>query len=101
MDPIKLQELIIGSKEIAKMRGGEKGAVIEEQPTMDFAFATVVTIKSVKAGELFTKDNIWVKRPGTGVFPAEKLIKILGKVALRDIESDVHLGWQDLDSLET
>ena len=31
--------------------------------TIDFAFATVVTIRDIKAGDSFTKENIWVKRP--------------------------------------
>ena len=43
-----------------------KGPAKEEQVTMDFAFATVVTIAPVKAGEPFTMQNLWVKRPGTG-----------------------------------
>lgn len=44
MDPIALQELIYGSAEIALMRGGKK----EEQVTINFAFATVVTIKNLQ-----------------------------------------------------
>ncbi len=58
MDPTYLKELINGSQEIATMRGGEKEAAKEEQPTIDFAFATVVTINPIKKGELFTKENI-------------------------------------------
>lgn len=41
---------------------GKKEVTREEQVTIDFAFATVVTIKPVKSGEIFTKDNLWVKR---------------------------------------
>src|SRR5574344_919597 len=66
MDPIALKELIIGSNEIALMRGGKKEATKEEQITIDSAFATVVSIKTIKKCEKFTKENIWVKRPGTG-----------------------------------
>ena len=51
MDPIALQELIYGSAEIALMRGGKKEAAKEEQVTIDFAFATVVTIKPIKKGD--------------------------------------------------
>lgn len=97
MDPVGLKELIIGSREIAKMRGGEKGAAVEEQPTIDFAFATVVAIKDIEPGEEFTKDNIWVKRPGTGEILAEKYDKVLGKVATRKVSSDKHLGVDDIE----
>ena len=52
---------------------------------MDFAFATVVTIAPIKAGEALTKQNLWVKRPGTGSIPAEQYESLLGKKAARDL----------------
>ena len=97
MDPIALKELIIGSEEITKMRGGKKEAAKEEQVTIDFAFATVVTIKPIKKGEKLTKENIWVKRPGTGEIKADNYNDILGKIINRDIEIDEHLSWGDID----
>lgn len=96
MDPIALKELIIGSSEIALMRGGKKEAAKEEQVTIDFAFATIVSIKAIKKGEVFTKDNIWVKRPGTGSIRAEHFDKILGRIAEKDIEDDKHIDWEDI-----
>jgi len=97
MDPIALKELIIGSNEIALMRGGKKEATKEEQVTIDFAFATVVTIKDIKKGEKLTKENIWVKRPGTGAIKAEYYNDLIGKVVNKDIENDVHINWNDID----
>ena len=96
MDPVALKELIIGSEEIAKMRGRKKEAEKEEQVTIDFAFATVVTIKPIKKGEKLTKENIWVKRPGTGEIKADKYKDILGKVITKDIKIDEHLSWNDI-----
>lgn len=96
MDPPNLKELIEGSNELAKMRGGSKKAAKEEQVTIDFAFATVVTIKSIKKGEKLTKDNIWVKRPGTGEIKADSYNDIIGKVVNKDVEIDKHLSWSDL-----
>ena len=96
MDPIALKELIIGSQEIVKMRGGVKEAAPEEQVTIDFAFATVVSIKPIKKGEILSKDNIWVKRPGTGDISAEDYKSILGKKAAEDIANDAHLKWADI-----
>ena len=97
MDPIALKELIIGSSEIALMRGGKKEAAKEEQITIDFAFATVVSIKTIKKGEKFTKENIWVKRPGTGSIKAEYFNQLLGKIANRDIDYDEHIDWSDIN----
>ena len=64
--------------------------------TMDFAFATVVTIAPIKAGETLTKQNLWVKRPGTGAIPAEHYEALLGKRAVRDLPADVHLALTDI-----
>ena len=96
MDPTALKELIEGSVALAKMRGGKKEAVTEEQPTIDFAFATVVAIKNINKGDIFTKENIWVKRPGTGAIKAEDYSNILGKKAACNIKKDCHLSWSDL-----
>jgi sialic acid synthase SpsE len=95
MDPKVMNELINGSIESAKMRGGKKEAAAEEKVTIDFAFATVVTTKEVKKGEEFTKENLWVKRPGTGEILAEYFNGVLGKKATRDIKNDEHLTFKD------
>ena len=96
MDPLTLSELIQSSKEIFKMRGGEKTPLKEEQVTIDFAYATVVAIKDITKGEKFSEDNIWVKRPGTGEILAEHYEKCLGQNAIRDISSGSHLQKNDV-----
>ena len=95
MDTEKCRELIEGSRILHLEIGGTKGPAKEEQVTMDFAFATVVTIAPVRSGERFTKENIWVKRPGTGAILAERFEEILGRVATRDLPSDKHLEPTD------
>lgn len=97
MDPKELKELIEGSKEIQQMRGGKKVAAKEEQVTIDFAFATVITTKDLKKGDVLSKDNIWVKRPGTGQIKAEHYESLIGKRINKDIENDEHLSWADIE----
>lgn len=91
MDERELTQLIQASKEIPVMLGGDKAAIPEEKITSDFAFASVVTIKSIKAGEVFSKENIWVKRPGTGEIPAEEYEDVMGRKATVDIAEDTML----------
>jgi len=91
MDVTECRELIIDSKRMKSMRGGSKGAVTEEQVTIDFAYASVVAIKDIKAGDIFTKDNLWVKRPGTGDWLAEDYEMLMGKTAKSDVENDMQL----------
>ncbi len=96
MDPKVLKGLILGSKIIKQARGGRKGPVEAEKPTIDFAYASVVTIREVKAGRKFSLDNIWVKRPGTGEIMAIDFDSILGKKAAKSIENDTQLKWEDI-----
>ena len=97
MDEAHCRGLIEAAKTLHAELGGTKGPIKEEQVTMDFAFATVVTIQPVKAGEAFTKQNLWVKRPGTGAIPAERYKDLLGKTARRHIAADTHLAIDDID----
>ncbi len=96
MDENATKELIISSNEIWQMRGGSKKPADEEQVTIDFAFATVCTIANIKKGDIFTKENIWVKRPGTGKILAEHFNDILGKTATCNIENDEQLTFDDI-----
>ncbi|WP_121662791.1 N-acetylneuraminate synthase family protein [Metabacillus litoralis] len=96
MDSKDLEELITASSEIAKMRGGKKEAAVEEKVTSDFAFATIVTIKELKQGDILTEDNIWVKRPGLGEIKAESYKSLLGKQVNKDMQVDHHLSWADI-----
>jgi len=96
MDEKACRELIEGSRTLHSELGGTKGPAKEEQVTMDFAFATVVTIAPIKAGEELTTQNLWVKRPGTGPIPADQYELLLGRKASRDIAADEHLSPGDL-----
>jgi N-acetylneuraminate synthase len=96
MDERATSALIQSSNEIWQMRGGTKEPAKEEQVTIDFAFATVCTIAPIKKGEVFTKENIWVKRPGTGEILAEHFETVLGKIAVRAIENDEQLNFKDI-----
>ena len=97
MDEKACRELIQSSAILHSELGGTKGPAKEEQVTMDFAFATVVTIAPIKAGEMLSRKNLWVKRPGTGPIPAEQYEALLGRKALRDLPADVHLALTDID----
>ena len=69
----------------------------EEQSVIDFAFASVVSISEIKKGEVYSKKNLWVKRPGKGPFYASDFDKILGTRATRDIPNDYHIKPTDID----
>lgn len=96
IEPQELADLITGSRAVWQARGGSKTRLAEEQGVIDFAYATVVTIAPVRAGEEFTLKNTWVKRPGTGEILAERLDQVLGRKAASDLPAAVHVRSRDV-----
>jgi len=86
--PNELKELITGSNSIHQALGGQKNILKEEQPTIKFAYSCIVSTKNIKKNELFTTENIWVKRPGTGQILAKEYFNIIGKQAKKNIKKD-------------
>lgn len=96
IDPVELKDLIVGTKAIWEALGGKKEILAEEQVTIDFAYACVVSTKPIVAGQLITKDDIWVKRPGTGEIKAVDYENVVGKTANTNIPADIHISWEML-----
>lgn len=96
MDPAALSDLIQGSKTIFTASGGDKNPVAEESPTIAFAFASVVAMRDIAAGEQFTADNLWVKRPSGGDFSAQDYDSLLGKRCIRAVRAGAQLSRQDV-----
>ncbi|MAH78967.1 MAG: polyhydroxyalkanoate biosynthesis repressor PhaR [Rickettsiales bacterium] len=90
-------ELVEGSKRIFNMRGGKKGIVKSEIEVAKFAFSSVVSIKEIKKGQTFSKDNIWVKRPGTGYYNANDFNSIIGKKSKNNINSGEQIKKNDVE----
>lgn len=90
------RDLIRDSAEIAKMRGGHKEPLPEEQVTIEFAFGTVVATRDLTAGTVLTRSDLTTKRPGIKGIAAEHLMSLIGKTLKNDIAADSHLTWEDL-----
>lgn len=96
IDSIELHRLIEGTKAIHTALGGNKTVLREEQPTIDFAYACVVTTRDVIAGEELTTENIWVKRPGTGEIKARYYSGLLGRRTNEALPRNSQLKWSNL-----
>ena len=97
IEPFEMEELVKGARAVYLARGGAKTILPIEQPVIDFAYASVVTIKEIKAGERLALDNVWVKRPGTGPIPAKDLDSVLGRIAKRDLPADIQVSFDDFE----
>ncbi|MEC9092509.1 MAG: N-acetylneuraminate synthase family protein [Planctomycetota bacterium] len=96
MTPDELTQLHEWGNEIVKMRGGTKGPAEAEAPTINFAFSSVVSIRDIEKGEVFSKDNSGVKRPGTGELSADDFDAVIGKTATCDIGADQQLKRSEI-----
>ena len=96
MDPQELRLLKKASMEIFYSNGKNKKISKIEKKTAKFAFSSVVSIKDIYPGEMLSKKNIWVKRPGTGHFKASDYYKLLGKKAKKLILKNNFIKKNDI-----
>lgn len=97
MDGAALSDLISGTNIVFRASGGKKDSVEAEAPTIAFAFASVVAIQDIAAGDRLSAENIWVKRPGGGDFSARDFESLLGKASARAIAAGAQIVRQDVE----
>lgn len=79
VDAIRATEEALGS--------GEKRVAPSEAPNITVARKSIVAARPIVAGEIFTEDNITVKRPGNGISPM-LWDSVIGQRAGRDFPYD-------------
>ncbi len=88
LEPHELKAMIDAIRNIEKSLGdGIKKPSKSELKNKDIARKSIVAKREIKKGEIFTEDNITVKRPGNGISPM-RWYEVLGKVALKDYKED-------------
>lgn len=86
--PDILKRLVEGIRHIELALGtGDKKPVAAELANREAARKSIVAKRSIRKGEIFTADNLTVKRPGNGISPM-KWYEILGKESTRDFAED-------------
>jgi len=95
IDPLGLYDLVDGIRKIEKSLGDKKNIHELEKPIKLWARRSVVTIKDIKKGDILSLDNLWCKRPGTGI-PSKNLYNLLGKKVNKDIPKDSILKKEDI-----
>jgi len=91
MDASDLKELIHFSKDYLITQSFKKKQKDIEKVTKKFAFHSVVTKNKIKKGEKFNYKNLTTKRPGTGDFHANEIVKLIGKKARTNISENILL----------
>ena len=96
LNPIELSELVKGVRAVSEALGSTKIIQNNEKPIKKFAYASVVSIDSIKKNQVLSESNISTKRPGTGKIMASNFYKILGKKAKHNISKNKQLSWNDI-----
>ena len=88
LEPGELKAMVSSIRNIEKALGdGEKRVSSSEEKNIIIARKSIVAARDIKKGELFSSDNIAVKRPGTGISPM-RWPDVIGKTAIRDFHED-------------
>lgn len=88
LEPKELSAMVSAIRNVEKAMGdGIKKATASETKNMQVARKSIVAAKPIKKGEIFTTENIAVKRPGSGISPM-RWDEIVGSMAHRDYEED-------------
>lgn len=88
LEPIELKQMVDAIRNIEKAMGsGIKKLSKSELKNKDIARKSIVAAKPIKKGELYTEDNITVKRPGYGLSPLQ-WDNIINKISPRDYSPD-------------
>lgn len=88
LEPQELKAMVDAIRNIeAALGDGKKKVTDSERPNIIVARKSIVAARPIKAGEVYTEENVTVKRPGNGISPM-KWDDVLGKTAPRDFEYD-------------
>lgn len=88
LEPQELKAMVDAIRNIESALGdGKKKVTDSERPNIIVARKSIVAARAIKAGEVYTEENVTVKRPGNGISPM-KWDDVLGKTAPRDFEYD-------------
>jgi pseudaminic acid synthase len=95
IEPEELKLLVIES-ERAFLAMGKIYYGVQKEETKSLRFKrSIYIVKDIKAGEVFTKDNLRVIRPGDGLQP-KHYETLLGKKASKDINAGTPFSWEIL-----
>jgi N,N'-diacetyllegionaminate synthase len=88
LEPNELKAMIDSIRNIEKALGtGVKKPSPSEIKNKPIARKSIVAAKKIKKGEIFSEENLTVKRPGNGISPM-RWDEVKNKKAIRDFEED-------------
>ena len=89
LEPNELKAMVSAIRNIEKAIDGSglKEVSKSEEKNKPIARKSIVASTDIKKGDIFTPENLTVKRPGTGISPMQ-WDEVIGKEAKRDFQED-------------
>ena len=89
LEPNELEAMVSAIRNIEKAVGGDGTKHVSESEKKNIAIArkSIVAACDIQAGEVFTEQNLTVKRPGNGISPM-RWEEVLGQKAKKDFNED-------------
>lgn len=99
LEPDQLAAMVQAIRKVDTAMGdGHKRAAMDEIANIDIARKSIVAAREIKAGEVFTEQNITTKRPGNGINPMY-WDAVIGCRAERDFAQDELISVKKLENL--
>jgi N,N'-diacetyllegionaminate synthase len=88
LEPHELKAMVSAIRHIEKVLGaGEKTPSASEMKNKAIARKSIIAKCDIQKGEVFSEENLTVKRPGTGISPM-RWFEVIGRKAIRDFAED-------------
>lgn len=86
--PDELKAMVRAIRNIEQALGSEHKTISEsERKNIEIARKSIVAACPIRKGEIFTEENLTVKRPGNGISPMQWL-DVIGKTAVKNFEEE-------------
>jgi N-acetylneuraminate synthase len=96
LEPDELKAMVAAIRSVERSLGnGIKRMTASEQNTREVARKSLVAARQLPAGTAVARDDLKIKRPGTGISPTE-LRYVLGRKLRREVQEDEPLSWEFL-----
>lgn len=93
-----MKQLVLGIHEIDTASQTDKRVLESELPIQKWARRSLVYLKNLESGTVITSEDIWGKRPGTGV-PSKYFSNFVGKKLKNSVYVDTLLSPDDFEDL--
>jgi len=93
LEPHEFKAMVEAIRTVEKALGKVHYGITEQEAKSRVFRRSLFVVKDMKAGEMFTEENVRSIRPGYGLHPRH-LNDVLGRRAARDIKRGTPLSWE-------